>query len=652
MVYPFSRVAVVWFLLAVGALLGASLAGRRRADNRPLPWLAHGLAFAGDYLANAAWLGICGLIAFDGYDGFLLAIGLFTGWLFALLVIAEPLKRLGRWDLADVLAGRFAAPGLQRVAAASTLIAALLLLIPQVVGGAAILRPLLGLRDYHLDALPLPAFSLGAVITGAIVILLTLVGRGCGGWGQCLKGTLLVLLCAGLTAALLNRGLDAKPAGQFPRTLDAETFRRQIAPTDTLLPQEGDWIGKPFVRIRHATGAITTWTFTGMVRYQRDWPAATFTECQVLTAATAHHPALVDGLPQTPGNNLCPAGFVATLPFDPDHPDTPIAHSGPLGPMHFLAAIQNSTLALPGNPQVFRDSAGLNTVYAAALTPGQDVLTPGLHPALFGGLKLRHAADGLNLLSLMLALFCGAAAFPHFFARYGAGRAPASTRKSTLVAAIAIGLFTLLALFLGLGAAAGGALDPTDSNLALPLLARTFGELPFALLSAIAFTAIVGGAAALTRAAARAFTGPLAPGDSADERGQSAAHRRGKIAAACIAALAILLGMVLRKMNVALLVAWAFNVAASAHLPALALPLFWKRATRRGLLASIVVGLVSSLAWLLLSADAFTNLYGLPAGRSPLPFSQPALITLPLAGLTLIAVSLLTSEPGTRPRNP
>ena len=128
MVYPFSRVAVVWFLLAVGALLGASLAGRRRADNRPFPWLAHGLAFAGDYLANAAWLGICGLIAFDGYDGFLLAIVLFTGWLFALLVIAEPLKRLGRWDLADVLAGRFAAPGLQRVAAASTLIAALLLL--------------------------------------------------------------------------------------------------------------------------------------------------------------------------------------------------------------------------------------------------------------------------------------------------------------------------------------------------------------------------------------------------------------------------------------------------------------------------------------------------------------------------------------------
>jgi cation/acetate symporter len=315
--------------------------------------------------------------------------------------------------------------------------------------------------------------------------------------------------------------------------------------------------------------------------------------------------------------------------------------------MHFLAAVQNSTLALPGNTQVLRDSGGLNIVYAAALTPGQDVLTPGLHPTLFGGLKLRHAADGLNLLSLMLALLCGAAAFPHLFARYGASHTPAAARKSTLVAAIAIGFFSLLTLFLGLGAAAGSALDPTDSNLALPLLARTFGEFPFALLSAVAFTAIVGCAAGLTGAAARPFARPVRQSDSTGERGESVA-RGGKIAGVCITVLAIVLGIVLRKMNVAVLVAWAFNVAASAHLPALALPLFWKRATRQGVIASILVGLVSSLGWILLSADAFTNLYGLPAGRSLVPFSQPALVTLPLAGVTLMVVSLLTSAPGAR----
>ena len=61
------------------------------------------------------------------------------------------------------------------------------------------------------------------------------------------------------------------------------------------------------------------------------------------------------------------------------------------------------------------------------------------------------------------------------------------------------------------------------------------------------------------------------------------------------------------------LVGWAFNVAASANLPALVMLLFWKRTTKQGITAAILVGMISSLAWMLLSAQAYRDVYGLPA---------------------------------------
>ena len=53
-------------------------------------------AFAGDYLSAASFLGICGMIAFSGYDGFLYSIGYLAGWVVALFIVAEPMKRLGK----------------------------------------------------------------------------------------------------------------------------------------------------------------------------------------------------------------------------------------------------------------------------------------------------------------------------------------------------------------------------------------------------------------------------------------------------------------------------------------------------------------------------------------------------------------------------
>ncbi len=105
-----------------------------------------------------------------------------------------------------------------------------------------------------------------------------------------------------------------------------------------------------------------------------------------------------------------------------------------------------------------------------------------------------------------------------------------------------------------------------------------------------------------------------------------------------------MLGVVFQHLNVGFLVGWAFNVAASANLRAIVMLLFWRGTTKQGITASILVGLTSSLTWLLLSAPAYKDVYGLDPARALAPFTQPGIVTIPLAFITLVVVSLLTRD--------
>jgi cation/acetate symporter len=118
--------------------------------------------------------------------------------------------------------------------------------------------------------------------------------------------------------------------------------------------------------------------------------------------------------------------------------------------------------------------------------------------------------------------------------------------------------------------------------------------------------------------------------------------RAAKVAALCVGVVAMALGIVFARMNVNFLVGWAFNIAASANLPSLVMLLFWKRTTKQGITAAILVGMVSSLAWILASAQAFKDVYGLDPASALVPFSQPAIVTIPLGFAVLVAVSLMT----------
>ncbi|MBN2452233.1 MAG: cation acetate symporter, partial [Lentisphaeria bacterium] len=96
-----------------------------------------------------------------------------------------------------------------------------------------------------------------------------------------------------------------------------------------------------------------------------------------------------------------------------------------------------------------------------------------------------------------------------------------------------------------------------------------------------------------------------------------------------------------RGMNVSFLVGLAFAVAASANLPAILMLLFWKRTTAKGIAASILVGVVSSLTIILLSPSMYER-YGLGRDAAPIALDNPGIISIPLSFLALVVVSLIT----------
>ena len=609
------------FLIFVGAVLGISFwLGRSARSSQgyfaahgQIPWFVNGIAFAGDYLSAASFLGICGMIAFYGYDGFLYSIGFLAGWIVALFVIAEPLKRLGRYTFADALDSQFHSRGITLTAAISTLVVSVFYLIPQMVGAGALIKPLLGWEHWH------GVVSVGAVVT----IIVVTAGMVSTTWVQFIKGSLLVLFCAILTVFILLRGLKVDDA--FSRDLPRPMGAVEVLP------------GKPF--LRDPGGRM--WRQDAEDRYS-----------QVQWMVVGSDGAVeYNGVAKSAGGKLSPVGSLTRLP---DGQTT----TGALNPEQYLTTLQDSEVLLWTKEVVKAADGRTWTFWSQKPTAGAKLLTPGQHP-LFKGIQgelpvvdpakpetaaahTKALLSRIDFLSLMLALFCGTASLPHILIRYYTVKDQQSARKSTVVGIAAIGFFYVLTLFIGLAAMTSGALDLTDSNTAAPLMARTFGDIPFAIISAIAFTTVLGTVAGLIMASAGAIVHDLLGNVFKAKLSDVQQVRAGKLAAVAVGVVAMWLGIQFSQMNVSFLVAWAFNLAASANLPALVMLLFWKRTTKQGITWAIVVGLVSALAWVLLSKEAFVNVYGLTADRAVVPFSQPAIITVPLGFLVLVVVSLLT----------
>ncbi len=196
-------------------------------------------------------------------------------------------------------------------------------------------------------------------------------------------------------------------------------------------------------------------------------------------------------------------------------------------------------------------------------------------------------------------------------------------------------------MFMGLGAATNGVLNLEDGNMSAPLLAKAFGVGLFAIISAIAFATILGTVSGLIVASSGAIAHDLVDRYLGRQLSDKAKVRAGKIAAAGVGVVAIILGILFKGMNVSFLVGWAFAVAASANLPAILMLLFWKKTTAKGIASSIIVGIVSALG-IIITGPSISKQFFRSEGLHGL--DSPAIISFTLALLTLIIVSLLTQK--------
>lgn len=153
------------------------------AANRQITGWQNGLAVAGDYMSAASFLGIAGLIAFNGYDGFMYSVGFLVAYLTVLLIVAEPLRNAGKYTMADVLAYRLSPRPVRSMAALSTLTVSTFYMIAQMVGAGALVNLLL----------PGVGFTMAVIGVGVLMIIYVVFGGMLATtWVQIIKAILLM----------------------------------------------------------------------------------------------------------------------------------------------------------------------------------------------------------------------------------------------------------------------------------------------------------------------------------------------------------------------------------------------------------------------------------------------------------------------------
>jgi len=198
-----NAIAIAFFLGFIVLSLGITVWAARKmrtaehfyTAGRSVTALQNGLALAGDYMSAASFLGIAGLVALSGFDGLIYSVGWLVGWPIVMFLIAEPLRNLGRYTFADVVAARLQQVPVRIAAACGSLAVISFYLIAQMVGAGNLIRLLFGLP-----------YELAVVIVGGVMLVYVLFGGMIATtWVQIIKAVLLLCGAALLAGMVLAR---------------------------------------------------------------------------------------------------------------------------------------------------------------------------------------------------------------------------------------------------------------------------------------------------------------------------------------------------------------------------------------------------------------------------------------------------------------
>jgi cation/acetate symporter len=169
-------VAIGFFAVFISITLGITYWAARRtrtaehfyAAGRSVTAGQNGFALAGDYMSAASFLGIAGLVSTSGFDGLIYSTGWLVGWPIVLFLIAEPLRNLGRYTFADVVAARLNPTPVRISAAYGTLATIAFYLIAQMVGAGSLIRLLFGI-PYETAVMIVGAAMMAYVLFGGML---------------------------------------------------------------------------------------------------------------------------------------------------------------------------------------------------------------------------------------------------------------------------------------------------------------------------------------------------------------------------------------------------------------------------------------------------------------------------------------------------
>jgi cation/acetate symporter len=263
-------------------------------------------------------------------------------------------------------------------------------------------------------------------------------------------------------------------------------------------------------------------------------------------------------------------------------------------------------------------------------------------------------ADPVNAISLGMGLMFGTAGLPHILMRFFTVTDAREARKSVLYASGFVGYFFNVIFLMGLsailivgqdpsffeGGKVGGKLIGGGNMVAMHLARAVGGNFLLGFLAAVAFATILAVVSGLALAGASAVSHDLyARVIKKGQASEASEMRVSKLATVGLGLVAIVLGILFEKQNVAFMVGLAFGIAAAANFPVLILSMYWRGLTTRGALVGGYGGLVSAVLLVVLSKSVWVTVLG--NATAIFPYDQPALFAMPIAFALTFAVSLL-----------
>ncbi|MBS1700991.1 MAG: cation acetate symporter [Armatimonadetes bacterium] len=624
-------IELIFVILVTAATIGLGIWATKKSQSvadffvagRSVNVFWNASAISGEYLSAASFMGIAGLIMKFGYDALWYPVGYAAGYLFLLLFIAGPLRRFGAYTIPDFAEGRFHSPAFRKVAVLFVLFIGFFYTMPQMKAAGLTMQTIMGWPYY-----------VGIIVVGGVITFNVALGG--------MKGITIVQAMqywVKLFAIALPCFVVMSVVGFYNQPVSKALAEPKATPL-----VKGDAIkikGKeaaPNNAIALSTAAPT------MIAIEKD----------TVLASISVNPKPKEGATFDASEAIKPIGAVLDISTKSKSlavPKDTLLQVTPFDVTDKDGKVTKASLKIEfEKPSEIRFS-GTNAMEGGlADTPNAPTNAKWVNP--FGPLTSKHGFPLLYTYSLIIALVCGTAGLPHILVRFYTNPDGRAAKRTTLWVMVLLGVFYIFTPMWGaLGRAAlpslyvTGATDSAIIKLPNQIGNDLFGHILSGITSAGAFAAFMSTFSGLLVSMSSAFAHDIY---GKMIRPDSNAHQRKnafKFAAIGVGLVSMVLGLLVQSFDIAMMVGWAFAIAAASYFPLLLLGSWWRGLTAKGAATGMLIGGLASLAAIVMVMLLDKKVVSMDVSeltRSLL--EQPAIWGVPLSLVLMVVVSKMSAN--------